>query len=78
MLATVMALLLTAGPRGEPLPPEALPGQKTACQPERGEVSINGGCYKELAAKPPCHPGEYIHGGKCWIALAASRRPEVG
>jgi hypothetical protein len=73
----VAILLMLLGASGEPVPPAPLPGQKTACEPERGEVSINGGCYKELAAKPPCHPGEYIHAGKCWIAMAKKPAPRT-
>lgn len=49
--------------------------QKTACETKRGEVAIRGGCYVELAEKPPCRDGHFRHEGRCWAAVAKSERP---
>lgn len=53
-------------------PPE---WQETRCDAKRREVSINGGCYKEQAGKPPCAEGEFEHDGKCWAAVAKRAQP---
>lgn len=60
-----------------PMPSGPMPGQQTVCDPKRREVSINGGCYKEQAGKPPCAEGEFNHDGKCWAAVTKRTPPST-
>jgi hypothetical protein len=56
--------------------PDAPPKwQKTSCNERRREVSIKGGCYKQVVGSPPCAEGEFEHDGKCWVAVAKADRP---
>jgi hypothetical protein len=60
---------------GIPVPPKPGPGQETRCEPDNAEVSINGACYVETKASPPCPGKQYEHGGKCWVAVGKRERP---
>ncbi|WP_232537837.1 hypothetical protein [Cystobacter fuscus] len=62
-------------PIAYPLPSKPFKDQATApCRPKVGEVEINGGCWVELAWKPPCtelQAAEYQ--GKCYLPTAKKR-----
>jgi hypothetical protein len=51
------------------------PNQKTPpCDPEMGEVPINGACYAEMAKRPPCGKLRE-HDGRCYRPIAKQERP---
>ncbi|NVJ05217.1 hypothetical protein HUW63_08200 [Myxococcus sp. AM001] len=53
------------------LPPRPFEGQKTRkCDPDQGEVFINGGCWVALEKKAPCGDKLYEHKGKCFRPAA--------
>lgn len=53
------------------LPPRPFEGQKTRkCDPDQGEVFINGGCWVELKKEAPCGDKLYEHKGKCFRPAA--------
>ena len=58
-----------------PLPSKPFNNQAVApCYPELGEEQINGGCWVELAKRPPCLPktqAEYQ--GKCFLPISKDR-----
>jgi hypothetical protein len=47
---------------------------KAPCRPKRGEVEINGGCWVELAKRPPCFETQAEYQGKCYLPVSASSR----
>jgi hypothetical protein len=47
---------------------------KAPCRPDEGEVEINGGCWTELAKRPPCFKSQAEYQGKCYLPVAASTR----
>jgi hypothetical protein len=47
---------------------------KAPCRPKEGEVEINGGCWVELAKRPPCFETQAEYQGKCYLPVAASTR----
>jgi hypothetical protein len=58
-----------------PLPEKPFSDQaKAPCKPNLDEVELNGGCWMELAKRPPC--GEYYaeYRGKCYVPVSASSR----
>jgi hypothetical protein len=65
-----------AGTIAYPLPAKPLVDQATApCNTRRFEVDINGGCWVELAHRPPCL--EDVHAeyqGKCYLPVAKRTR----
>jgi hypothetical protein len=80
-LADAPALVQTAGPSPSaityPLPAKPFRNQaKTPCLPRKGEVEINGGCWVELAKRPPCHEDQAEHQGKCYMPVAERPKPE--
>lgn len=63
---------------GRAVPAKPEEWQKRApCSTDTDEVDIRGGCYLELARKPPCKPGQYESGGKCFAAIARQKRPDT-
>lgn len=55
-----------------PLPARPFSDQaKAPCFPKSGEVEINGGCWVELAKRPPCHEDQAEHQGKCYMPVSA-------
>jgi hypothetical protein len=60
-----------------PLPKKPFSDQaKAPCLPKKGEVEINGGCWMELAKRPPCYEEDAEYQGKCFVPVAArSRKP---
>ncbi|WAM28503.1 hypothetical protein [Myxococcus sp. NMCA1] len=53
------------------LPPRPFEGQKTRkCDPDQGEVFINGGCWVELKKEAPCGDKLYEHKRKCYRPAA--------
>ncbi len=55
-----------------PLPARPFSDQaKAPCFPKSGEVEINGGCWVELAKRPPCHENQAEHQGKCYMPVSA-------
>jgi hypothetical protein len=63
------------GPIAYPLPQKPFSDQaKAPCIPNEGEVEINGGCWVELAKRPPCHDKQAEYRGKCYLPVAASSR----
>jgi hypothetical protein len=60
-----------------PLPKKPFSDQaKAPCQPNLDEVEINGGCWLELAKRPPCGENYAEYQGKCFVPVSArSRKP---
>lgn len=62
--------------------PEPGPNQKRAgaCDPERSEVAIRGGCWVKTETPPPCPSGkQWEYEGRCWLPVApAARMPSSG
>ncbi|WP_395819369.1 hypothetical protein [Archangium minus] len=60
-----------------PLPAKPFGNQaKAPCKPKKGEVEINGGCWVELAKRPPCYDDQAEYQGKCYLPVAERRPPE--
>ncbi|HYO57916.1 hypothetical protein [Archangium sp.] len=75
------ALVQTARPNPSaityPLPAKPFRNQaKAPCLPRKGEVEINGGCWVELAKRPPCYDDQAEHQGKCYMPVAERPKPE--
>lgn len=66
----------TDGVIGRDLPRKAFKNQKKPpCNPAV-ETELAGGCWVELAARPPCADELYEAAGKCWMpVLTAPRQP---
>jgi hypothetical protein len=62
-----------------PLPAKPFGDQaKAPCKLDRHEVEINGGCWLELALRPPCGEDYAEYQGKCYAPVAArSRKPQA-
>ncbi|WP_420945112.1 hypothetical protein [Archangium gephyra] len=60
-----------------PLPAKPFSDQaKAPCLPKKGEVEINGGCWKALEKRPPCYEDDAEYQGKCYAPVSArSRKP---
>ncbi|HZH77051.1 MAG TPA: protein kinase [Archangium sp.] len=60
-----------------PLPVKPFSDQaKAPCKPTLDEVEINGGCWLELAKRPPCGENYAEYQGKCFVPVSArSRKP---
>lgn len=60
-----------------PLPAKPFSDQaKAPCLPKKGEVEISGGCWVELAKRPPCYDDQAEYRGKCYLPVSArSRKP---
>jgi hypothetical protein len=60
-----------------PLPAKPFSDQaKAPCLPKKGEVEINGGCWKTLEKRPPCYEDDAEYQGKCYAPVSArSRKP---
>jgi len=62
-----------------PLPDKPFSNQsKPPCLTQRDEVAINGGCWLELARRPPCHAEQAEYQGKCYVpvGLRGPRPPQ--
>lgn len=57
---------------GFPMPDKPLDGQKKAPCTERSQKELRGGCWLELAERPPCPRGTAEYEGKCYIAVKAA------
>jgi hypothetical protein len=54
-----------------PLPASPFSDQaKVPCFPKSGEVEINGGCWVELAKRPPCYENQAEYQGKCYMPVS--------
>lgn len=62
-----------------PLPAKPFSDQaKAPCRLNRPEVELNGGCWLELAMRPPCGEDFAEYQGKCYVPVSArSRKPRV-
>jgi hypothetical protein len=61
-------------PIAYPLPYEPFRNQaKAPCRPDLGEVEINGGCWVELARRPPCIAVHAEYQGKCYMPVSKDR-----
>jgi hypothetical protein len=60
-----------------PLPAKPFSDQaKAPCKSNLHEVEVNGGCWLELALRPPCGENYAEHQGKCYVPVSArSRKP---
>lgn len=57
-----------------PLPSKPFKDQATTpCRLKAGEVEINGGCWVELAWKPPCTELQAEYQGKCYLPTSKKR-----
>ena len=45
------------------------------CRTGRDEVAINGGCWLELARRPPCHEDHAEYQGKCYVPVGLRGPP---
>jgi hypothetical protein len=62
-------------PIAYPLPEKPFSDQaKAPCKPNKGEVEIQGGCWVELAKRPPCYEDQAEYGGKCYLPVSARSR----
>lgn len=62
-------------PIAYPLPARPFSDQARApCKTEQDEVEINGGCWVELARRPPCRENQAEYGGKCYLPISAASR----
>jgi hypothetical protein len=63
------------GIEGFPMPDKPFAEQKKApCDALVGEVALRGGCWLELAKRPPCPKGAAEYQGKCYVAVGAAPR----
>ena len=61
-----------------PLPKTPFVDQAAAPCKRKGVAEINGGCWVELAQKPPCNDDEAEHQGKCYMPMSKKKRlPQV-
>ncbi len=74
------ALFLTSSAQPEtigisyPMPSKPFSNQAIApCYPELGDETINGGCWVELAQRPPCLKLQAEHKGKCYLPISKDR-----
>ena len=59
-----------------PLPDKPFSNQsKPPCLTQRDEVAINGGCWLELARRPPCHAEQAEYQGKCYVPVGLRGPP---
>jgi len=73
------ALRSPTGGIAYPLPDKPFSNQsKPPCLTQRDEVAINGGCWLELARRPPCHAEQAEYQGKCYVpvGLRGPRPPQ--
>jgi hypothetical protein len=64
------------GIEGFPMPDKPVAGQKKPpCNPKRAEVELRGGCWMEIARRPPCSEGAAEYQDKCYIGGGAVIRP---
>jgi hypothetical protein len=65
------------GPIAYPLPSKPFKDQAAApCRPKAGEVEINGGCWVELAWRPPCTELQAEFQGKCYLPTSKKQDRE--
>lgn len=58
-----------------PLPAKPFSDQaKAPCKSNLDEVELNGGCWMELAKRPPCGENYAEYQGKCYVPVSASSR----
>ncbi|WP_309888198.1 hypothetical protein [Archangium sp.] len=58
-----------------PLPDKPFLDQaKPPCKPNRGEVELNGGCWIEVAKRPPCYVDHAEYQGKCYLPVGERKR----
>ncbi len=64
-------------PLAYPLPAQPFSDQaKAPCNPKKGQVDINGGCWVKLARNPPCYEDQAEYQGKCYLPVSArSQKP---
>jgi hypothetical protein len=59
-----------------PLPDKPFSDQsRPPCLTQRDEVAINGGCWIEIARRPPCHADHAEYQGKCYLPVGLRARP---
>lgn len=57
-----------------PLPYEPFRNQaKAPCRADADEVEINGGCWMELARRPPCSVTQAEYKGRCYMPVSKDR-----
>ncbi len=57
-----------------PLPSVPFRNQaKAPCKTKIGEVELNGGCWVELAQRPPCYENRAEYQGKCYLPVSKDR-----
>jgi hypothetical protein len=60
-----------------PLPPKPFRDQSSApCRLKVGEEEINGGCWVEIARRPPCTEVQAEYQGKCYLPVSKKRDQE--
>ncbi|WP_084736467.1 hypothetical protein [Cystobacter ferrugineus] len=58
-----------------PLPAKPFRNQAVPpCKTNKGAVEIKGGCWVELAQKPPCFSDQAEYQGKCYLPVAKPQR----
>ena len=59
-----------------PLPDKPFPTQvRPPCRTRAGHVAINGGCWIEIARRPPCDEEQAEYQGKCYLPIIKAPRP---
>jgi hypothetical protein len=59
-----------------PMPEKPFRNQAAApCKSKLDEVEINGGCWVELARRPPCNEIQAEYRGKCYMPVSKDRGP---
>ena len=59
-------------PLSYPLPARPFIDQAQApCNPKKGQVEINGGCWVALEKHPPCYEDQAEYQGKCYLPVSA-------
>ncbi len=71
---------LGAGSIAYPMPSKPFSNQATSpCYPQLDESEINGGCWFEVARRPPCLKDvQAEHEGKCYLPISKERRKKPG
>ncbi|HYO55841.1 hypothetical protein [Archangium sp.] len=65
----------SAAPIAYPLPDKPFSDQaKAPCKTHLDELEINGGCWVELARRPPCLEVQAEYRGKCYLPVSARSR----
>lgn len=66
-----------AGAIARPMPDKPVRGQKTPPCSNPPEVEIRGGCWIEIAQRPPCPKRTAEYESKCYIGVGSEKQEPV-